>query len=111
MLHIPVSQILTERHIVKIADRLTHRPQIIRLGLDLEMNKHIIDAAFTNYPHSITSVADEILFTWFRLQGDRDKAYITLGDALVRSNLNMIARDILDYPPRPATNGLVGTKL
>ena len=30
------------------------------------------------------------------------KTYATLGYALVSSNLKMIAREILDYPPRPS---------
>ena len=87
-----------EKDILQIADRLTERREIFHLGVNLNMERHTINAMFTNHPHSITSVANEMLFTWLSRQVNRVEAYNNLGEALVRSNLNMIATEILDFP-------------
>ena len=41
----------------------------------------------------------EILEVWLKKQPSREAAYVTMGEALIAVRLNLIAREVLDYPP------------
>ena len=86
---------MTESNIVQIAKRLTDKLDVVELGLNLKIERHTINTIFSNYPHSITPVADEILCVWFGRQGNKEDMYNTLGKALIETKLNQIAREIL----------------
>ena len=41
----------------------------------------------------------EILKCWWYNQESNEEAYVRMGDALIRADLKLIAREILNYPP------------
>ena len=63
------------------------------------MEQHTVNTIFANNTNSINVAAYEMLCTWFSRQGNQNDAQCILGEALIDSDLNKIAREILDYPP------------
>ena len=90
-----------ERKLHRIAQKLTNKDVVLCLGLNLDLEKHTIDAKITDNSNSITRVAHEMLQMWYWGQENPENAYYNLGEALIKSKLNMFARQVLDYPPIP----------
>ena len=94
-----------EKLLHQVAEKLTEKEDIRRLGLNLNLEHETIKTIFTNIPNSITTTAEEMLHTWYKRQDKLDDLCKNLGNALIKSNLNLIATIVLDYQPTP--NGYV----
>ena len=81
----------------EVSERLDNKTDIKRLGLKLNVQTHVVNAALANEANSLTDAAHNILKDWFKRQNDRQSAYQVLGQALKASQLNMIANDVLEY--------------
>ena len=82
-----------------MAVRLTEKEDIRRLGFNLNLEPETIRTIFTNHPHSVTTVAEELLHIWYNRQDSLKNVHENLGKALIDSNLNLIAIEALDYKP------------
>ena len=97
------------KQLLQISEKLTEKEDIRRLGLNLNLEHETIKTIFTNNPSSITTVANEVLHEWYRRQDNLDDFCQDLGEALIKSNLNMIAATVLDYRRRPFEDGSLKT--
>ena len=55
---------------------------------------------------AVTAANHDILKDWLKRQNSREKAYDLMGKALIRAGLNLIAWEVLNYPPVERTNEL-----
>ena len=73
-----------------------------RLAPELNISSEELEASFTNHcndPAAVMAANFDILKNWLKKQSNRRKAYILMGEALIRAGLKLIAREVLDYPP------------
>ena len=89
----------------QIAEKLTEGGDIFRLGLNLNLDHDRIKSILTNNPNNITTAAEEMLHEWYRRQDNPNDFCRNLGEALIKSNFNMIATTVLDYKPTGRSNG------
>ena len=71
-----------------------------RLAAELDISpKQIITFLNLSTHGSMARANYDILKTWLNNQNSREEAYVMMGEALIRAGLNLIAREVLDYPP------------
>ena len=58
-----------------------------------------IDTCLTNHDRSIEEAVHSMLTQWLLRQRNRSEAYIAIGEALRDVGLNLIAGEVLDFPP------------
>ena len=80
-----------------------------RLARQLDISKTEVETSFNKQKSFTTKEAiHDILKNWLNRQDNRFAAYIAMGEALTHPNvsLNLIAREVLNYPPVEQRNGL-----
>ena len=85
----------------KIAERTT-RFQFDKLTSELEIKpeeKIQITAQHCTNDTDVKNARFETLKCWRDNQESSDKAYVLMGEALIRAGLKLIAREVLNYPP------------
>ena len=67
----------------------------------LGLSNSEIDTCLTNNDKSIEEAVQSMLTEWLLRQRNRTEAYITIGTALCFNHvgLNLIAGEVLDFPP------------
>ena len=90
---------LEDQHLVRLSKALPkyYRKLMAQLGLsNIE-----IETCLTNHEKSIEEAVHSMLTEWLLRQRNRIEAYVTIGMALCHNNvrLNLIAGEVLDYPP------------
>ena len=98
-----LSQRLSKDDMKRLASTLYISPQDVNISLLTSCTD----------PESIAAANHDILKNWLNRQDNRCAAYTTLGEALIHPDvgLNLIAREVLDYPPAKTENKLKsGTK-
>ena len=89
---------LAGEHLLKIANEFpSDRMDILQLGYKLQLDYWEMDSIFQKY-QSYTEATHAILRLWFTTQPDKTAAKSKLGEALVDSKHNQMARKVLDYP-------------
>ena len=76
--------------------------QFDKLLLELEIKpeeKNQITAQHCTNDTDLKNARFETLKYWRDNQESRGKAYVLLGEALIRAGLKLIAREVLNYPP------------
>ena len=68
---------------------------------ELGLSNNEIAACLKNHGKSIEEAVHSMLTEWLIRQRNRHEAYVTMGMALCHKNvgLNIIAGEVLDYPP------------
>ena len=87
-------QSLTDEMLFEVSVRLDDKTDIRRLGLKLNVQNHIINAALSG-DTDLSNAAQVILKAWFKRQNCRESAYQLLRQALRDAQLNMIIHDAL----------------
>ena len=55
---------------------------------------------------AVTAANHDILKDWLKRQNSREVAYVLMGKALIRADLNLIAWEVLNYPAVDPMNEL-----
>ena len=85
----------------------TTRFQFDKLTSELEIKpeeKIVITAKHCTNDTDVQNASYETLKCWRDNQESRDKAYVLMGEALIRAGLKLIAREVLNYPPAMNTS-------
>ena len=82
--------------LLEVSQRLVDKTDVRRLGLQLQVKGFTIDAKLADESQT-TVAAHHMLKIWFNKQQDRETAYQILGQALVDVQLNLIARQVMNY--------------
>ena len=82
--------------LLEVSRRLVDKADIRRLGLKLQVAEFTIDAKLADESQT-TVAAHHVLKVWLNKQLNRETAYQTLGQALVDVQLNLIARQVMNY--------------
>ena len=90
---------LSDSDLLAVSERLFDENEIFKLGQKLRIKDYRIESALASSSRQSTNAAHKVLRLWLMAQDNRHSAYQILGKALVRCEMNIIARDILDYPP------------
>ena len=77
--------------------RLTDKPDIRKLGYQLEIDDDTMEDCFNKNRTDHPAAAHDILREWRKTQQEDDSAYINLCQALTQVKLKRIASQILDY--------------
>ena len=95
---------LQNYHIKNLSQRL-HKDDMYRLAPKLNISIVTVDSTFAKYCTNTNEAIKEILHSWLKRQTSREDAYVKLGEALIHPDvgLNLVAREILDYPPANKT--------
>ena len=83
------------------------------LGIDPELMVKITARNCTNQANE-QSARFEIIKCWLYSQDSSEKAYVLMGEALIRAGLKLIAREVCNYSPtmkskRPSTGNHLDT--
>ena len=81
-------------HIVEVADLLTEKSQIRKLGITLGLKAREVDSILENNKDNINEATYKVLQKWFQTQSSRATAYANLNRALHATELSMIASDV-----------------
>ena len=97
---------LQNDQIKNLSQRL-HKDDMYRLAPKLNISIGTVDSTFAKYCTNTSEAINEILHSWLKRQNSREEAYMKLGEALIHPDvgLNLVAREILDYPPAIKTFG------
>ena len=80
-----------------------------RLSSQLDISKQEVNTRYATHctdRTAVTAANHDILSDWLKRQNSREEAYVIMGEALTHPDvgLNLIAREVLDYPPVERTN-------
>ena len=89
-------QILTEKMLFEVSERLVNREEVTRLGVHLGVPYRTIEKTFTDYANSLIIAANHILNVWFDKQNE-EHPYQTMVQALVDCGHLKIAKQALNY--------------
>ena len=86
---------------IKTLSQRLHKDDMYRLAPKLNISIETVDSTFAKYCTNTNEAIKEILHSWLKRQTSREDAYVKLGEALIHPDvgLNLVAREILDYPP------------
>ena len=95
---------LQNYQIQDLSQRL-RRDDMYRLAPKLNISVETVDSAFAKYCTNISEAIKEILNSWLKRQKSRGDAYVKLGEGLIHPDvgLNLVAREVLGYPPLTKT--------
>ena len=77
---------VNDMHIVDIAEFLTEKPQIRKLGVTLGLKAREVDSILENNKDNINEAAYKVLQKWFQGQSNRAVAYVNLTEAMIALN-------------------------
>ena len=89
---------MTDADISNISSRLL-RQELRRLALHLGVPSDEVTSSL-NDNTKLADATNHVLTVWLHAQNDREAAYSEMGNALVEVNLNLIAREVLDFNPK-----------
>ena len=81
-------------HVVEVADHLTEKNQVRKLGFTLGLEVRQVDSILENNKDNINEAAYKVLQKWFQRQSNRRIAYINLNRALHANELSLVASDV-----------------
>ena len=90
---------LTLQHVIEISKRLDS-DSFPKLASNLDIEESSINPKLLNDlgKSSVQEVAEESLMIWLKKQECRKRAYWKMGGALIKSDLTLIAREVLHFP-------------
>ena len=82
-----------------------------RLSSQLDMSQQEVNTRYATHctdRAAVTAANQDILSDWLKRQNSREEAYVIMGEALTHPDvgLNLIAREVLNYPPVDPMNDL-----
>ena len=88
-------------------ERLTGRlsaGDMKRLSSQLDISQQEVNTRYATHctdRAAVTAANHDILSDWLKRQNSREEAYVIMGEALTHPDvgLNLIAREVLNYPP------------
>ena len=102
LVHVPDHQAsspeLKVLQVVAIADRITQKMQLRKLGGLLNIEEHIVEAFLTD-EGKITDSAYGVLGSWRKRFGDDRKAFEEIKQALLAMGEEKILKEALNVPP------------
>ena len=80
-----------------------------RLSSQLDISKQEVNTRYATHctdRTAVTAANHDILSDWLKRQNSREEAYILMGESLIKAELKLIAREVLNYPPVDQMNNL-----
>ena len=75
------------------------------LGSKLGIAESVVSTHLYNERHDIREASHEVLKEWFRDQVNEKKAFVKMWEALNKSGLKSVIRDVLCKPPAAPVSG------